>query len=349
MRIKLVLLLGVGVFLSNCSTEDTNYNELDKEGDGYSFVVPTNFPELKYKFVNNEITKSGVELGKKLFHDPRLSEDNTVSCASCHDKKAAFSDRGKAFSIGLEGQVGKRNAPPIQNMAFNDEYFYDGASNNLEMVSIVPIHNPVEMRETLPTIMDKLRDDQSYQILFNKAYKDVKMTTTSMLKALAQYMTVLVSSNSKYDKYIRNEPGGELSSTELHGLTLYRQNCASCHATDLFTDNSFRNNGLRVNPVLDDKGRYEVTGQEEDKYAFKVSSLRNVAFTEPYMHDGRFKTLEEVIDFYRFSVQDSPTLDPLLKQSDGTLGIQFSEEEKKALLTFLETLTDSEFIDNPAF
>lgn len=349
LAMKKLFTLFVGtLLLFSCSSDD--YVDLpDVDEDDIKWEKPSNFPDLTYTFNNNALKKSRFELGKKLFHDPRLSEDNTISCASCHIKEFAFSDAGKSFSIGIDGLVGKRNAPAIQNMAFNKEYFYDGASNNLEMVPIVPIHNEIEMREELPTILDKLRLDIEYQQMFKKAYNDEKMTSTSMLKALSQYMTLLVSSNSRYDKYVRKEEGGNLNELEKKGLVLFRQNCSSCHSTDLFTDNSFRNNGVRVNPSVNDKGREDVSGEEEDRYKFKVSTVRNVALTAPYMHDGSIATLEDVLDFYSSGIKDSPTLDPLLRQKNGRVGIPMTSEEKKAIIAFLHTLTDYEFINNPKF
>ncbi|MDR0193833.1 MAG: cytochrome-c peroxidase [Myroides sp.] len=345
---KIVALLTLSLVLIGCSSDD--YKPIpDVDKDIIKWVKPSNFPELSYTFNNNELRVSRFELGKKLFHDVRLSVDNTISCASCHIKEFAFSDAGKSFSIGIDGLVGKRNAPAIQNIAFNDEFFYDGASNNLEMVPIVPIHNEIEMREELPTILDKLRLDIEYQQMFKKAYNDEKMTSTSMLKALAQYMTLLVSSNSKYDRYVRKEEGGNLNELEKKGLALFRQNCSSCHSTDLFTDNSFRNNGVRVNPSVNDKGREDVSGEVEDQYKFKVSTVRNVALTAPYMHDGSIATLEEVLDFYSSGINDSPTLDPLLRQKNGRVGIPMTSDEKKAIIAFLHTLTDYEFINIPKY
>lgn len=346
---KMLVLGGVLLFLMGCSSDDPYEVLPEVDKDIIQWEKPSNFPDLAYTFTNNALKTSRFALGKKLFLDVRLSADNTISCASCHIKEFAFSDAGKNFSMGIDGLIGKRNAPAIQNMAFNEEYFYDGASNNLEMVAIVPIHNEIEMRETLPTILDKLRTDIEYQQLFKKAYNDDKITSTSMLKALAQYMTLLVSSNSKYDKYVRHEDGGIFSTIEKKGLVLFRQNCASCHSTDLFTDNSFRNNGVSVNLSVDDKGREEVSGEEEDRYKFKVSTLRNIAFTAPYMHDGSLTSLEEVLDFYSSGVKDSPTLDPLLKKKEGKLGIPMTGDEKKAIIAFLNTLSDYDFITNQHF
>lgn len=340
-------LLG-SVVLGSCNSG--NYEDIPfVDADVIHWVKPSNFPDLTYTFQKNELRESRFELGKKLFHDKRLSEDNAISCASCHIKELAFSDAGSALSIGIDGLVGKRNAPAIQNMAFFEEYFYDGASNNLEMVPIVPIHNEVEMRENLPSILEKLRVDIEYINLFKEAYNDDKMTSTSMMKALAQYMTLLVSSNSKYDKFVRKESGGNFTALENKGMSLFKENCASCHSTDLFSDSSFRNNGLPLDLILQDNGRADVSGEPEDIRKFKVSSLRNVALTEPYMHDGRFNTLEEVLHFYVNGVENSETLDPLLRRENGSVGIPLTDDEQKALIAFLHTLTDYEFINNPRY
>jgi len=307
--------------------------------------VPSNFPQLAQ---NVSVTKKGFELGRKLFYDGRLSADGTVSCSFCHEQGYAFTHHGHQFSHGINDQEGTRNAPAVQNMAFQSEYFYDGASNSLEMLSIVPIHNPIEMAETLETIANKLRTDREYVKLFGEAFDDAQVSSGNILKALSQFMGMMVSANSKYDKYVRNEPGGSLTHQELSGMQLFRSKCATCHATDIFTDNSFRNNGLPPNPFLNDKGREIVTGFASDAYKFKVPSLRNVEKTAPYMHDGRFGSLESVFNFYVSGVQQSATLDPQLTHG-GVLGIPMTIDEKTAIIAFLKTLTDEEFLTNPLF
>lgn len=330
--------------LSSCSSEDA-YQEINQP---IVFEKPSNFPDLAYTFPNNPLSEKGFELGRKLFFDGRLSRTNLVSCNFCHEQPFAFTHHGHDLSHGVDDLIGIRNAPAIQNMAFQSEYFFDGASNNLEMVSIVPIHNPVEMDENLPNIIQKLKADSQYQKLFKQAFPDGEINSTNMLKALAQYMTMLVSANSKYDKHVRNEPGGTFTSLELSGKSIFQAKCATCHASDIFTDNTFRNNGLPPNPFLNDKGREEVSGNINDRYKFKVPSLRNIAVTAPYMHDGRMGSLQSVLNFYAHGVQDSPTLDPLLNQQ-GQRGIPLNEFEKEALIAFLHTLTDPEFLSNPKF
>ncbi|KAF2519551.1 cytochrome-c peroxidase [Flavobacterium salilacus subsp. salilacus] len=335
----------VAVTLVSCS-KDNDYEAVTDTK--MEFRVPANFPVPVQDISQNYPTQEGFELGRKLFYDARLSANNTISCSFCHEQASAFTHHGHTFSHGIYDQEGTRNAPSVQNMAFQSEYFYDGASNSIEMLSIVPIHNPKEMDETLERIAEKLKQDADYVQQFNKAFDGSGVTSGNILKALGQFMTMMISANSRYDKYVRNEPGGAMTQQELQGLTTFQQKCASCHATDLFTDNSFRNNGLPPNPNLNDLGRETVTGFAADRYKFKVPSLRNVALTKPYMHDGRFGSLQSVLNFYTSGMIYTETIDPLLHNS-GAVGIPLSEEEKQALIAFLNTLTDEEFINNPLF
>ncbi len=331
--------------LFSCQNDDSEYTEINEPLD---FQIPSNFPDLAQDISHNYPTQKGFELGRKLFYDGRLSRDGTISCAFCHEQSSAFTHHGHDFSHGIDNLVGIRNAPAVQNMAFQSDYFYDGASNSLEMLSIAPIHNPVEMDDNLANIVQKLQQDPVYVKLFEQAFENGEVTSGNMLKALGQFMTMMVSSNSRYDKYVRNEAGGTLNAQELQGLNLFQSKCASCHATDLFTDNSFRNNGLPPNPNLNDLGRETVTGFGTDRYKFKVPSLRNVELTAPYMHDGRFGSLQSVLNFYSNGVMHSQTLDVLLNQNE-TLGIPLSTQEKEAIIAFLKTLTDHEYITNPLF
>ena len=332
--------------LISCSADD-NYTSIPADRP-YDFEIPSNFPDLQQDIANNYPTQNGVALGQKLFYDSRLSKDNTISCSFCHEQSSAFTHHGHDFSHGINNQIGTRNAPSIQNMAFQKEYFYDGASNSIEMLSIVPIHNPLEMDETLPGIAKKLKQDAAYIRMFKGSFENEQISSANILKALAQFMTVMISADSKYDKYVRNEAGGTFNTQESQGLHLFQNNCASCHATDIFTDNSFRNNGLPPNPNLNDLGRSTVTGFPYDRYKFKVPSLRNVALTAPYMHDGRFGSLESVLNFYSNGMQNTPNIDTLMQQHTA-LGIPLTQAEKEDIIAFLKTLTDEKFISNPAF
>ena len=330
------------IFASCSSNDDAEYTAID---EALVLELPDNFPEINYDLSANPPTKNGVELGKKLFYDGKLSANGFFSCGFCHEQRFAFTHHGHQFSHGIDDLEGTRNAPAIQNMAFQTEFAWDGATSHLDLFPIIPITNEVEMGETMTNVLSKLQADSEYQRLFASAFEDAEVSNENFLKALAQFMVTMISSNSKYDKYVRNEEGGEFSDLEKEGLAVFESKCATCHATDLFTDNSFRNNGLPPYPGIDDIGRAEVSGSAADNYKFKVPSLRNVAITAPYMHDGRFGSLQSVLNFYNSGVQESKTLDPILKQNE-RLGIVLTTDEQEALIAFLNTLTDNEFLED---
>ena len=312
------------------------------------FKKPSNFPDLVYDISLNPPTQKGFELGKKLFYDGKLSSDGLVSCGFCHIQENAFTHHGHTVSHGVNNQVGKRNTPPIQNLAFQSQFMWDGATSHMDLQPMIPLLSPIEMNGNLTTIMAAFKADPTYTKLFKEAFKDGQINSENMLKALAQFMVMVTSSNSKFDKLRRNEPGGVLSTEEASGYAIFNSKCASCHATDLFTDDSFRNNGLAVNPLVNDVGRYRVTQVAEDYYKFKVPSLRNVEVTVPYMHDGRFGSLEAVLNHYSNGVVNSSTLDPLLYQNN-QLGIVLSTTEKSQLIAFLKTLTDHQYLTDVRF
>ncbi|MFC4739596.1 cytochrome-c peroxidase [Flavobacterium ponti] len=325
----------------------------EDESDEYqnipiSFEVPSNFPDLAYNLENNPLTEKGFELGKKLFYDGRLASDGIVSCGFCHIQENAFTHHGHTFSHGVGEAIGTRNTPPIQNLAFQTAYMWDGATTHLDLQAIIPFTSPIEMNGNFSDAIAMMESDPSYQKLYKQAFADGKINSENMLKALGQFMVMVTSSNSKFDKFRRNESGGTFTQDESEGYALFNQKCASCHATDLFTDNSFRNNGLSINPSINDIGRYKVTELDEDKYKFKVPSLRNIEKTAPYMHDGRFFTLEAVLNHYSSGVTNSPTLDPILNNS-GTLGIPLTATEKAKLIAFLKTLTDNQYLTDRRF
>jgi cytochrome c peroxidase len=344
MKLKPIVLLWFLIGLFSCSEDDmSNYEAVDEP---YEFVLPSNFPELQYPIENNMPSKFGVELGRKLFYDGRLSSTGLVSCAFCHEQAHAFTHHGHNLSHGVHDRIGRRNTPATQNLAYLDNFFFDGAASNMNMVPIVPIHNVDEMDENIPSIISKLEADGEYRRLFGLAFENNEVNSTNMMKAMAQFMTIMISSNSKYDKFVRNEDNVSFIETELEGRNLFNDKCASCHATDLFTDNQFRNIGLPINPNINDLGRAEVSGNPDDQNKFKVPSLRNIELTAPYMHDGRFGSLNSVLNHYRFNVQPDANLDPELINEDGSLGIQMTDEEAEKIIAFLKTLTDYEFITN---
>jgi len=306
-------------------------------------VLPSNFPAPVYALEANPPTQEAFELGRTLFYDPRLSRGNEVSCGSCHQQFVAFAHADHRVSHGVDGLLGTRNAPALQNLRWKRNFFWDGGPQNLETLPLAPLTNPVEMDETLENVLRKLNADPTYQKQFAKVYGESPINSQQFLRALAQFMASLTSANSRYDHFVRQEAGGQFNETELRGRALFTQKCAACHATDLFSDDSFRNNGLNRSFAAD-SGRAHITSRPADRGRFKVPSLRNVVLTAPYMHDGRFQTLAQVLDHYDRGVVDSPTLDPLLRQPDGRLGITLSAQEKSDLLAFLSTLTDEQFV-----
>lgn len=342
MKTKYYLLFLIFPLLISCSNDD------DYQNVPIDFKVPSNFPALAYDFTNNPPTEKGFELGKKLFYDGRLASDGIVSCGFCHIQENAFTHHGHTVSHGVNNAAGTRNSPPIQNMAFQTAYMWDGATTHLDLQPIIPFTSPIEMNGNFSNAIAMMKNDAQYKKLFKQAFDGGEINSENMLKALGQFMALLVSSNSKFDKYRRNESGGTMTADELDGYAIFNQKCASCHATDLFTDNSFRNNGLAINPQVNDIGRFRVTQLESDKYKFKVPSLRNIEKTAPYMHDGRFYTLEAVLDHYSSGVVNTQNLDESLN-NNGTLGIPLTQTEKTKIIAFLKTLTDNEFLTNPKF
>ena len=328
----------------SCSNDDSE----DYQNIPIAFTATSNFPPIAYNFANNPLTEKGFELGKKLFYDGRLSSDGTISCGFCHIQEDAFTHHGHTFSHGVGEAIGTRNTPPIQNLAYQTTFMWDGATDHLDLQAIIPLTSPIEMNGNFNDIIAMMKGDATYRKLFKQAFPDGEINSENMLKALGQFMVMVTSSNSKFDKYRRNETGGTLTTEELQGYALFNQKCASCHATDIFTDNSFRNNGLPVNPSINDIGRYRVTELPQDLHKFKVPSLRNIEKTAPYMHDGRFYTLEAVLNHYSSGVTASATLDPVL-QNNGVLGIPLTDGEKTKLIAFLKTLTDNQYLTDPRF
>ncbi|WP_179006117.1 cytochrome-c peroxidase [Winogradskyella forsetii] len=343
---KMILLLVIMVVTFSCSksSELVKYEPVVMEVE-----QPSNFPDMTYNLDNNQVTEAGFQLGKDLFYEGKLSSNNAIACAFCHEQAFAFTHHGHNLSHGVNGGIGFRNAQPIQNMAYQTSFMWDGAASHLDLQPIIPITSDVEMGETLSNAVSKLQAEPYYQDQFAKAFEDGEVNTENMLKALSQFMIMMVSSNSKYDKYIRNEDNVTLTPLESDGLSTFQNKCATCHATDLFSDQSFRNNGLSINPQLEDKGRFDILENPDDLYKFKVPSLRNVQVTYPYMHDGRFATLEVVLDFYDSAVVDNGNVDEILLRDDGTYGISLSDYEKESLIAFLKTLTDNEFLEDERF
>lgn len=306
------------------------------------FRVPPGFPAPAWDFAKNPLTQQGVALGRKLFYDGRLSKDGNFPCASCHQQFAAFSTYEHDFSHGYSDQFTTRNAPGLFNLAWQKEFHWDGGINHLEVQPLAPITSPNEMAEDINNIIRKLKADTAYPKLFKAAFGDATINSQRTLKAVAQFMLTLVSADAKYDKVKRGEAA--FTTEEQAGYAIFSSKCAACHAEPLFTDRHYRNNGLALHPQLKDYGRMIITGLPADSLKFKVPSLRNLYLTYPYMHDGRYYTLDQVLNHYATKVTPGPTLDPLLAK-----GIPLSAEERYQLKAFLKTLTDSAFARDSRF
>jgi cytochrome c peroxidase len=299
--------------------------------DAFVVDVPPDFPALPVP-AENTLTAARVSLGERLFYDPQLSRTHEVACASCHLPEYAFADP-RRFSVGVEGRHGTRNAPSIVNLAYNTSFFWDGGAPTLEQQAIAPIINPLEMNMTLGEVVARLETDATYVDAFEDAY-DTAPSPGAVTKALASFMRTIVSGNSRYDRFQRGDRGA-LTESEQRGMAIAngeRGECFHCHVGFNFTNNSFRNNNLYAS--YEDIGRARITELESDIGKFKVPTLRNVALTAPYMHDGSLATLEAVVEHYSSGGFESATSDPTIRPLDLTAA------EKQDLVAFLKALTD---------
>ena len=297
-----------------------------------------------YDLSKLSMSENEFQLGRQLFYDPILSRDKSISCASCHLQATGFTHVDHDLSHGIDGRIGKRNSMALMNLAWNTSFMWDGGVNHIELQALAPISSEDEMGSSLKEVVTKLNASKKYKTLFYNSYKDSLVTGQKTLLALTQFVVMLNSYNSKYDKYIRNEKGGEFTMQEKNGLAIFKNNCASCHTEPLFTNNEFHNNGLTLDPYLKDFGRMLITNKSEDSLKFKVPTLRNIQFTPPYMHDGRFETLKAVITHYNSGITHSITLAEDLKNN-----LELTHKEEVDLLVFLRTLTDKEFLFNNRF
>ncbi|MBK9213962.1 MAG: cytochrome-c peroxidase [Saprospiraceae bacterium] len=281
------------------------------------------------------------QLGEKLFFDPILSRDSTISCASCHKPEFAFADN-RPFSKGINGQLGKRNSPSVMNMSARPYFFYDGRAETLEDQVLHPIQDPVEMGSNLHELYIKLKSHNLYSKAFFSLYNDT-FQLTQMQAALAAYMRTLETDDTDNDRWLMDESPG-LTPLQIEGRNLFfsaRAKCSECHFTPDFTDDAFKNIGLYDGKNYRDSGRAKITKNPNDLGLFKTPGLRNVAMTAPYMHDGSIKTLEKVIDYYN----DPKKLVPHSINQDSLLfkPLGLTKLEKKSLVAFLHSLTDDQF------
>lgn len=346
MKLRIIFLISTAVlilafFISACkkTAADLPYNPTY-----INLAFPSGWPVPPVDiFANNRLTEEGFQLGKKLFYDGRLSKDGNYPCSSCHEQYAAFVTYDHDFSHGINNSFTYRNAPGLFNLAWMTKQHWDGGVDNLEAVPNVHITAANEMGETISSVINKLKVDTAYPRLFQAAFGTFEINSGLMAKALAQFTGSIVSFNSKYDKVKRGE--ASFTGPEQNGYNFFKTNCETCHKEPLFTDNSFRNNGLAVNPFLNDFGRMRVTNDRNDSLKFKVPSLRNVLLTFPYMHDGRIYSLGQTIDHYSSGIiTTQPTLDSLLRNR-----IVITTNQKNDLIYFLNTLTDTTMTKSPRF
>ena len=335
----------------------------------YDMGVPTNLPPMTQP-ADNIATVEGVALGRYLFYEERLSGDNTQACGTCHAQIFSFTDNGNQFSQGIDGALGDRNSMALVNLGWGTSFFWDGREPTLEAQAHDPVVNPIEMHETWPNVAAKLQADPAYPPLFAAAFGTTTIDSTLVTKALAQFVRTMISGNSKYDRVYRGEDAFTVD--EAVGFELFQKeggpvgipiplpgggvvigqggaDCFHCHTAggNLFTDGQFHNNGL--DSEFTDLGRYLVTGNPADSARFKTPTLRNIMLTAPYMHDGRFATMDEVLDHYNDGGHYSSTIDPFMKFTDPDQTLELTPTKRAQLIAFLNTLTDTEFASDPKF
>lgn len=321
----------------------------------YTFPEMFFFPEMPQNS-ENPVTVEGVDLGRHLFYDPILSSDSSIACATCHRQENAFSDGGTQFSVGFGGATTQRNTPPLFNLAWYNGLFWDGRAANIEAQVFEPVRNHDEMNLDWGKAEQRVQNSPFYRQKFRAAFGDEAIDSVQIAKAIAQFERTLLSHNSTYDNAIQEKV--KLSHDEYRGFVIMNDqsmgDCLHCHNTDgnpLATSLRYSNNGLDSVYAANkyrDAGRGVVTGNLEDYGKFKIPSLRNIAVTAPYMHDGRFKTLEEVVEFYASGLHDGANVDPKMQHAHRG-GVPLTADEKRQIVAFMRALTDSTFITNPAF
>ena len=302
-------------------------------------LYPSHFPAPTYNLTDNPLLQESIDLGQMLFYDPILSKDYSISCASCHSPYNAFAHTDHDLSHGINDSIGTRNAPALFNLAWQTSFMWDGAVNHLDMQSLAPLSHPSEMGENIKDVVEKLSNTMRYRTAFYNAWADSLPTGERFLKSITQFQLTLISATAKYDRVMAGND--VLSPQEAMGYALFKDHCGSCHTEPLFSSYDFSKNGLPVDTTLDDYGRYRVTKNDEDSLLFKIPSLRNLSYTFPYMHDGRYLKLNEVLNHYNIleagMIDDSALSRPM----------NLSSKDKVDLISFLMTLNDTAFVLNP--
>ncbi|MFT4545646.1 MAG: cytochrome c peroxidase [Bacteroidia bacterium] len=350
-----ITLLAIVAIISACNqdpdTDPVVYDDTPYTLD-YGTFPPPSSP------VSTMLTAQKIALGRMLFYEKKMSSNLTQACADCHRQEHAFTDTAR-FSVGAEGDLGGRQAMAIFNMAWHSNgFFWDGRSPELHDQATQPIQNPLEMNETIPSVIAKLTDDQTYKDQFIRAFGDETITEARMGEAMEQFMFTFISNDSKYDRSLAGtatltpseERGRQLFFSEYNAFFPNESgaDCAHCHGGINFENDQYMNNGLDSEANFDDLGRFDETNDPTDRAKFKVTSLRNIEMTPPYMHDGRFQTLEEVVEHYNTAIEQSSTLNPALDATTAT-GLMLDTQEKADLVAFIKTLTDETYLNNTAF
>ncbi len=351
---KAIFFIVVLSFLTSCRKEKVSFIPTP-----YAIDIPSHFPQMNIP-EDNPMTEEGIELGRFLFYETKLSGDNTMSCASCHQLNSSFADN-VALPLGIQGIAGTRNSMPLFNLGWDDFFTWDGRKTSLEGQILEPVPNPIEMHLKWTDAVDKLQLDVSYRNKFFRAFGEEGIDSMKVAKSIAQFIRTIISANSTFDVMYKFENGLPLTTSENStlgnieaevwaGYDLFKSlngaDCFHCHNGPLMRVKKFSNNGLDM--VFSDQGRALVTQNINDEGKFKVPSLRNLSATGPYMHDGRFNSLEEVIEHYSTGIQQSETLDPLIEFANQG-GVQLDELEKQWLKKFLLSLNDTTYINNPKF
>ncbi|MBS1913206.1 MAG: c-type cytochrome [Bacteroidetes bacterium] len=329
---RALVLVAACVLASACSTSGPPATPL--------IDVPAGFPQPHFP-EDNALTADRIALGKKLFYDKQLSRTSEVACGSCHLQEHAFADP-RPLSIGVNGQLGKRNAPSLANMVYNTSYFWDGGVPTLEQQAIQPIINPLEMNMTLGEVVSRVSADPAYVDMFRRAYNS-EPKPEFVTKAIASFVRTLVSGRSRYDRYQQGDTTA-LTASELRGMNIFfgeKAECFHCHIGFNFTNNGYRNNGIYA--TYADKGRELITEDPADEGKFKVPTLRNIALTAPYMHDGSFETLDAVVNHYTSGGQQNPNADAVIRP------FVLTPQERTDLIAFLTSLTDEQFVADAKF
>ena len=314
---------------------------IPRKEDRVIIQYPASWPKPEYDFAERPLSYNIVQLGRKLFYDPILSKDSTISCSSCHLSYTAFTHVDHPVSHGINDSMGTRNAPVLINLAWNKLLMWDGAINHIEVQAMAPITHPLEMGESFPHVLSKLKRHSLYPQLFYEAFGDSLIKGEYFLKALAQFQLTFVSANAKYDQVMRNEENVHFTDQELKGYELFKTHCSPCHPEPLFTTRGFANNGLPVDSQYMDLGRYTITQDSADLLKFKIPTLRNIEFSKPYMHDGRFRKLSQAIKHYTDGMIQTAGVDSVLQK-----GVSLNSNERVDLEAFLLTLSDKEFLFN---